>query len=76
MDWADRIEADPTILAGKPIIKGTRLAVEFVLDLLSRGWTQAQIIENYEGVTQEDILACLHYAAEVLKSEKVFPLPA
>ena len=76
MDWSDRIEVDPKILAGKPIIKGTRLAVEFVLELLSQGWTEAQIIENYDGVVHDDILACLHYAAEVLKSEKIFPLPA
>jgi len=76
MDWADRIEINTKVLAGKPVVKGTRLAVEFILELLSQGWGEAEIIENYDGVTHEDILACLQYAAEVLKSEKIYPLTA
>jgi len=73
--WQDRIVVDPQILVGKPVIKGTRLAVEFVLDLLAQGWTEADILENYPGVTTEDILACLAYASDVLRAEKVYPLP-
>jgi uncharacterized protein (DUF433 family) len=73
MNWQDRIVIDPKILTGKPTIKGTRLAVEFVVDLLAQGWSEVQIVSNYPGVSHEDILACLSYASELLKSERVFP---
>jgi uncharacterized protein (DUF433 family) len=56
------------------VIKGTRLAVEFILDLLSNGWTHEQILTNYPGVRSEDIRACLAYAREVLLDERVYPL--
>jgi uncharacterized protein (DUF433 family) len=72
MDWQARIEIDPGILVGKPVIKGTRLAVEFVIDLLAQGWSEADILTNYPGVTPEDIRACLAYASSVLHSEKVY----
>jgi len=74
MDWRDRIAIDPAVLVGKPVIKGTRIAVEFVIDLLAQGWTEPEILRNYPGLTHEDILACLKYAGETLDSEKVFPL--
>jgi uncharacterized protein (DUF433 family) len=67
---------DPDILVGKPVVKGTRIAVEFVLELLAQGWTEKALFENYPGLTREDILACIQYAAEVLKSERVYPIPA
>ncbi len=54
-----RIVCDPGILGGKPVIKGTRISVEFVLELLANNWTHKQIIENYPGITEEDILAAL-----------------
>lgn len=75
MPWQDRISLDPEVLVGKPVIKGTRLAVEFIVELLAQGWTESQILENYPGITREDILACLEYASEILKSERVYPLP-
>jgi uncharacterized protein (DUF433 family) len=75
MDWHDQITVDPKVLVGKPVIKGTRIAVEFVVDLLGRGWTREQILEEYDHLTPEDIQACLAYASEVLKSEKVYLLP-
>ncbi len=71
-----RIVLDPDVLAGKPVIRGTRLAVEFVIGLLADGWTEAEIFANYPGVTHQDILACLAYARDVLNSEKVFPSAA
>jgi uncharacterized protein (DUF433 family) len=71
-----RIALAPDVLAGKPVIRGTRLAVEFVIGLLADGWTEAEIITNYPGVAHEDILACLAYARDVLSSEKVFPSAA
>ena len=61
MIWQDRIVIDPAILAGKPVIKGTRLAVEFVIDLLAQGWSEPEILRNYPGMTSEDIQACLTY---------------
>jgi uncharacterized protein (DUF433 family) len=75
MDWRERIVADPKILVGKPVIKGTRIAVEFVIDLLARGWTTEQILREYDHLTAEDIHACLAYAGELVKEEKVYSLP-
>jgi uncharacterized protein (DUF433 family) len=72
MDWRDRIVIDPKVLVGKPVVKGTRLAVEFVIELLAQGWTEAEILRNYPGLTREDIQACLAYAGMVLKAEKVY----
>ena len=74
MDWHDRIIVNPRILVGKPIIKGTRIAVEFVMDLLGRGWATEQILQEYDHLTPEDIQACLAYASDVLKAERVYLL--
>ena len=70
MGWRDRITVDPDVLAGKPVVKGTRIAVELIVDLLARGWTQEQILDNYPHLTPEDIRACLTYAGEVLRAER------
>ena len=75
VDWKERIIIDPNILVGKPVVKGTRIAVEFVIDLLAQGWTDQEILQNYPGITLEDIQACLSYASETLKIEKVYLLP-
>jgi len=72
MPWADRITVDPKVLVGKPVVKGTRLAVEFIVERLADGWTEHQLLDNYPGLTHEDISACLHYASEILKSERVY----
>lgn len=74
MSWQERIVVDPDILVGKPVVKGTRLAVEFIIDLLAQGWSEAEILQNYPGLIPEDIKACLSYAGAVLSSEKVYPL--
>lgn len=73
-NWEDRIIVDPKILVGKPIIKGTRLSVEFVLGLLANGWSVEQVLNEYEQLTHEDIIAALRYAVEAVKEEKVYPL--
>ena len=75
MDWHEKIIIDPRIIGGKPVVRGTRLAVEFVLELLAQGWSETQIIENYPALDQQGILACIGYAAEILKSEHVYPTP-
>jgi uncharacterized protein (DUF433 family) len=76
MNWRDRITFDPKVLVGKPVIKGTRISVEFVVDLLGRGWTREQILSEYDHLKPEDIQACLAYASDVLKSERVYLLSA
>ena len=75
MNWEDRITIDPRVLTGKPVVRGTRLAVEFVVELLSEGWSEQQILDNYPGLSHEDLLACLRYASEVLKSERIYLVP-
>jgi uncharacterized protein (DUF433 family) len=75
MNWKSRISVDPKVLVGKPVVKGSRIAVEFVVDLLARGWSVDQILHEYDHLTGEDIQACLAYASEVLKSERVYRLP-
>jgi uncharacterized protein (DUF433 family) len=72
MDWRARIIADPEVLVGKPIIKGTRISVELVLDLLAAGYTPQQIRDQYDHLTADDIQACLAYAKEVIQSERVY----
>ena len=74
MQWHDRIGFDPGVLGGKPVIKGTRLAVEKIVELMASGWTEQQIAENHPGITRDDIAACLFYASELLKSERVVTL--
>jgi len=74
MDWQERIIVDPEVLVGKPVIKGTRISVEFVIDLLARGWTVDQILREFDHLTPEDIQACLAYASEIIKSEQIYPL--
>lgn len=72
MDWRSRIVANPDVLVGKPVIKGTRISVELVMDLLAAGYTPQQIVEQYDHLTVEDIQACLAYAKEVIRSERVY----
>jgi uncharacterized protein (DUF433 family) len=71
-----RIALSPDVLAGKPVIRGTRLAVEFIIGLMADGWSEVDILKNYPGITHEDIIACLAYARDSLSSEKVFPSAA
>ena len=59
MRWEDYIVVDPDLLVGKPVIRGTRLAVEFIIDLLAQGWTEADLLANYPGLTREAVQACL-----------------
>lgn len=65
----DRITVNPKILGGKPIIRGTRISVEFILDLLASGVSEDEILQDYDHLTREDIHACLKYAARSFKNE-------
>ncbi len=69
-----RITLNPAVLAGKPVIRGTRLSVEFILNLLAHGTTVAEIVEEYKGLTEEDIRACLLFAGESLSKADFMPL--
>lgn len=72
----ERIVLDPAVLTGKPVIRGTRLSVDFVIGLMADGWTEANILQNYPGISHNDVAACLAYARDVLRSEKVYPSAA
>lgn len=73
MPDVERIVLDPAILAGKPVVRGTRLSVEFIIGLMADGWSESDILANYPGLSRDDIAACLSYARDVLNSERVFP---
>ena len=76
MPLSERIVVDPEILAGKPVIRGTRLAVEFILELLAAGQSEEDLLKDYPGLTREDILACLSYASYLAHEYKAYPIPA
>lgn len=69
-----RIVLDPKVMVGKPVIKGTRLTVEHILNLLAHGAKVEEIIQDYNGLTQEDIQACLLFATRSLESTSFMPL--
>jgi uncharacterized protein (DUF433 family) len=75
MNWKDYITLDSTVLVGKPIIKGTRLSVEFVLDLFAQGWPEEEILRNYR-LEREQVRACAAYAQSRLSEEKIFSVAA
>ena len=70
----ERITLNPQVMVGKPVIRGTRLTVEFILNLLAHGATTAEILEEYNGLTPEDIKACLLFAKESMSKTEFMPL--
>jgi uncharacterized protein (DUF433 family) len=72
MDWRSRIVADVDVLVGKPVIRGTRISVEHVMDLLAAGYTPEQILQQHDHLTRDDIQACLAYATEILRAERMY----
>jgi len=76
MDWKDHIVSDKEVLLGKPIIKGTRISVELILELLASDWSEAMILESYPHITAEDIRAVYAYLQDCMQHEFLFPLPA
>lgn len=72
----DRIVCSPKIMVGKPVVKGTRLTVEFILNLLAHGSSAKEILDEYEGLVIEDIQACLLFASQSLSDTTFMPLPA
>jgi uncharacterized protein (DUF433 family) len=74
MTWSEHIVSDPRILGGKPTVRGTRLAVDFILNLLAEGWTQEQVLENYPSLTPETLRAVFAYAADALGDDPLVPI--
>ncbi len=70
----ERIILNPKVMTGKPVLRGTRLTVEYILSLLAHGTTEEEILQEYEGLTHEDIQACLLFAAQSLQSTLFMPL--
>ncbi|MBE7558968.1 DUF433 domain-containing protein [bacterium] len=64
MTWEERITVDPKVMVGKPVIRGTRLTVEYIVGLLADGWSEAEILDNYPGIEEADIRACRWYAPQ------------
>ena len=75
IEWKDYIHSDPEILLGKPVVKGTRLSVEFILGLFAEGWTEQQIIENYPTLSKESLRAVFAFATECMREEFLYLLP-
>jgi uncharacterized protein (DUF433 family) len=72
MTWRDHIHSDTDILGGKPVVRGTRLAVDFVLGLLAEGWSQDQVLENYPQLTAEALRAVFAFASETLHDDTFY----
>lgn len=71
MDWQSRIMIDPKVLVGKPVVKGTRISVEFILGLMAQGWDPARILEQYPFLQAEDLKACFRYAELLVREARV-----
>jgi uncharacterized protein (DUF433 family) len=72
----ERIVQDPKLMVGKPVIRGTRLTVDFILNLLAHGATEREVLDEYEGLNEEDIRACFLFATKALKNTDFMPLAA
>lgn len=75
VNWQDYIHSDPQILTGKPVVKGTRLAVDFILGLFAAGWTDKQVLESYPTLTPRALQAIFAFAAECMREEALYVLP-
>lgn len=76
VNYKERIEINPKILAGKPVIKGTRISIELILKLVAQRWKDEEIISEYPAISKEDIQAALIYAEKLVENEEVYPIIA
>ncbi len=74
MNWKERIVVDPAVLAGKPIVKGTRLSVELILGLLAEGWDEKKILDNYPQLRALDLQAIFGFTAACMEDEEFVTL--
>jgi uncharacterized protein (DUF433 family) len=75
MNWHQYISSTPGVLGGKPAVRGTRLAVEFIMGLFGEGWSREEVLDSYPGLTPESLQAVFAYAAEVLGEEMLYAMP-
>lgn len=75
VNWRDYIHSDPQVLTGKPVVKGTRLAVDFILGLFAAGWTDQQVLESYPTLTPRALQAIFAFAVECMREEALYVLP-
>ena len=71
MDWRTYIQSDPAVLTGKPVVRGTRLAVDFLLGLFAAGWTHQQVLDSYPQLTPDALRAVFAFAAEAVRENSV-----
>lgn len=76
IEWRKHIYSDPDVLVGKPVVKGTRLSVEFILGLFSEGWSEKQVLENYPTLTTESLRAVFAFATDCIREESLYTIPA
>jgi uncharacterized protein (DUF433 family) len=76
VNWRDHIHSDKEILLGKPVVKGTRLSVDFILQRLADGWTEQQLLENYPRLTREDLQAIFNYVQECMQDGLLYQFPS
>lgn len=74
MNWEEYVVSDPEVLAGKAVVKGTRLSVDFLLGLFGSGWTEETVLENYPQLTPESLRAVFAFAADMLSEERFYPI--
>lgn len=74
MNWKQHIHSDPTILLGKPVIKGTRISVELILELYKNGWSKEVILNSYPSLVADDLTAVFEYLGECIRHELYFPI--
>ena len=74
MNWQKYIHSNPKVLVGKPVVIGTRLAVDFILQLFAKGWSQEQVLKNYPSLTHESLQAVFAFAAECASQEEIYTL--
>ena len=72
MKWHDHIHSDPSVLMGKPVIRGTRLSVEFLLGLLAEGWTERDVLENYPQISSEELRAVFAFSLECMQDDLIY----
>ncbi|MGQ9815055.1 MAG: DUF433 domain-containing protein [Candidatus Roseilinea sp.] len=75
-DWRNHIHSDTKVLRGKPVVKGTRLSMDFLLGLLAAGWTEQQILDSYPALTPDAVRAIFAFAADALRDQTTYPIPA
>lgn len=73
-DWRERIVVDPKVMAGKPIVRGTRIPVDAIVKRIAEGMSIKEVLEDYPNLSEEDVKAALKYAASIITGEEILPV--